>query len=89
MQGLEGLGIVIAGGAGDIGSAMAAELTKHGGTVTLLDRKTPDEARDWIEIASANGPVRYTQADVTDRTALDRGLAGMERLDIAIGNQAV
>jgi NAD(P)-dependent dehydrogenase (short-subunit alcohol dehydrogenase family) len=89
MDGIAGKNIAISGGAGDIGSAMAAELTKHGGNVTLIDRKSRDEAGPWIERAGANGPVRYVQADVTDRAAIDAALAGIGSLDIAIANQAV
>jgi NAD(P)-dependent dehydrogenase (short-subunit alcohol dehydrogenase family) len=89
MEGIAGLGIAIAGGAGDIGCAMAAELTRQGGQVTLLDRKSPDEAHPWIERASVNGPVEYIRADVTDRAAIDQALAQMDRLDVAIGNQAI
>jgi NAD(P)-dependent dehydrogenase (short-subunit alcohol dehydrogenase family) len=89
MEGIAETSIAISGGAGDIGSAMAAELTKHGGRVTLIDRKTENEAQPWIERASANGPVSYVQADVTDRPAIDAALAGMGELDVAIVNQAI
>jgi NAD(P)-dependent dehydrogenase (short-subunit alcohol dehydrogenase family) len=89
MEGIRGLRIAISGGAGDIGSAMAAELTKHGGEVTLIDRKPPDEAAPWIARASANGPVRYAQADVVDRAAIDAALAAIDGLDVAIVNQAI
>ncbi|CAN5901401.1 SDR family NAD(P)-dependent oxidoreductase [soil metagenome] len=89
MDGIAGLGIAIAGGAGDIGCAMAAELTKHGAKVTLLDRKPAAEANPWIEKAGLHGPVRYIQADVTNRVEVDHALAQMDRLDVAIGNQAI
>lgn len=89
MDGIASLGIVIAGGAGDIGCAMAAELTKHGGQVTLIDCKTPTDALPWVGRAAVNGPVSYAQADVTDRPAIDHILAQMKRLDVAIGNQAI
>src|SRR6476661_5707527 len=89
MDGIEGLGIVIAGGAGDIGAAMGAELTRHGAHVTLIDRKSPIEAAPWLDRASANGAVAYVQADVTDRTAIDAALAALDPLDIAIANQAI
>lgn len=89
MDGIAGTSIAISGGAGDIGSAMAAELTKYGGRVTLIDRKRPDEAHPWIERASANGPVDYVQADVVDRPAIDAALARLPSLDVAIVNQAI
>jgi NAD(P)-dependent dehydrogenase (short-subunit alcohol dehydrogenase family) len=89
MDGISGLNIAISGGAGDIGSAMAAELIRHGGRVTLIDRKSRDEAGPWIERASVNGTVDYVHADVTDRGAIDDALAGIGSLDIAIANQAI
>jgi NAD(P)-dependent dehydrogenase (short-subunit alcohol dehydrogenase family) len=56
---------------------------------TLVDRKSRDEAAEWVERASANGPVSYVQADVTDRAAIDAALASLPRVDVAIGNQAI
>ncbi len=89
MRELQGLGAAITGGAGDIGSAMALELSRRGAAVTLIDRKTPEEAAPWIERASGHGPVRYLQADTRDRPAVDAALASVDPLDIAIGNAGV
>jgi NAD(P)-dependent dehydrogenase (short-subunit alcohol dehydrogenase family) len=89
MEGIEGLGIAITGGAGDIGSAMGAELTKHGALVTLIDRKSPAAAAPWLKRASMHGPVAYVQADVTDRSAIDIALGALDPFDIAIANQAI
>jgi NAD(P)-dependent dehydrogenase (short-subunit alcohol dehydrogenase family) len=89
MEGIKGLGVAITGGAGDIGAAMAAELTRHGATVTIIDRKSEADAAAWIERASAHGDVSFVEADVTDRTAIDRALASLDRLDVAIANQAI
>jgi NAD(P)-dependent dehydrogenase (short-subunit alcohol dehydrogenase family) len=89
MDGIQGKNAVISGGAGDIGSAMAAELVRHGASVTLLDVKSEADARAWIERASVNGPVYYVSGDVRDRAAVDRALAAIDPLDIAIVNQAV
>ena len=49
MRDLAGLGIVITGGAGDIGAAMGAEVCRRGATATLIDRKSPDEAAPWVD----------------------------------------
>lgn len=89
MEGIAGLGIVITGGAGDIGSAMAAELTRLGARVTLVDRKSPEEAEPWLKLARQHGAVAYVQADVRDRPAIDAALAALDPLDIAIANQAI
>jgi NAD(P)-dependent dehydrogenase (short-subunit alcohol dehydrogenase family) len=86
---LDGRGIAITGGAGDIGAAMGAELHRLGGTVTLIDRKTPAEAEPWLARAREHGDVAYVQADVRDREAIDAALAAIDPLDVAIGNAAV
>jgi NAD(P)-dependent dehydrogenase (short-subunit alcohol dehydrogenase family) len=89
MDRLDARGIAITGGAGDIGAAMGAELTRLGADVTLIDVKTPAEAAPWLVTARAHGPVRYVQADVRDRPALDAALAPIDPLDVAIGNAAI
>jgi NAD(P)-dependent dehydrogenase (short-subunit alcohol dehydrogenase family) len=89
MGNLEGKGIAVTGGAGDIGAAMGAEFAWRGATVTLIDRKASSEAEPWLERARRNGKVRYAQADVRDRSAFDRVLAGIEPLDGAIGNAGI
>ncbi|MER3437975.1 MAG: short-chain dehydrogenase, partial [Chloroflexota bacterium] len=81
MEGIAGLGIAITGGAGDIGSAMAAELTRLEARVTLIDRKSPGEAAPWLERARQHGAVAYVQADVRDRPAIDAALAAIDPLD--------
>ena len=89
MDRLEGRGIVITGGAGDIGAAMGAELRRLGAAVTLLDIKSTAAAVPWLERASQHGDVTYVQADVRDREAIDAALAAIEPLDVAIGNAAI
>jgi NAD(P)-dependent dehydrogenase (short-subunit alcohol dehydrogenase family) len=90
MEGLEGLGVAITGGAGDIGAAMGAELSKQRASVTLIDRKPPREAEPWIDRArSGKGEVRYARADVREREALEEALAGVDPLDVAIGNAGI
>jgi NAD(P)-dependent dehydrogenase (short-subunit alcohol dehydrogenase family) len=89
MERLDGRGIAITGGAGDIGAAMGAELRRLGATVTLIDRKTEAEAEPWLKRASAHGEVAYVQADVRDRAALDAALAAIDPLDVAIGNAGI
>lgn len=90
MEGLEGLGAAITGGAGDIGSAMGRELAGRGVSVTLVDNKTSEEARPWVEwAAGTGGEVEYIRADVRDREALDGALSRVEPLDVAIGNAGI
>jgi NAD(P)-dependent dehydrogenase (short-subunit alcohol dehydrogenase family) len=89
MERIEGLGVAITGGAGDIGAAMGAELTRLGASVTLIDRKSLEVAEEWIARAEQHGKVNYVQADVTDRAAIDAALAAIDPLDVAIGNAAI
>ncbi len=90
MGDLDGRGVAITGGAGDIGAAMGRELSRQGASVTLIDRKSPEEAEPWIEGArGGNGKVRYAQVDVRDRDTLDEALAGIDPLDVAIGNAGI
>jgi NAD(P)-dependent dehydrogenase (short-subunit alcohol dehydrogenase family) len=86
---LTGLGAVVTGGAGDIGAAIAAELVRRGATVTLVDRKSEQEAAPWLARAGDTGSVFYRQADVRDRTALEDVLHSVGSLDVAIGNAGV
>lgn len=89
MDGIEGLNVAITGGAGDIGAAMGAELTRLGARVTLIDRKSADEAGPWLERAGRHGEVAYVRVDVRDRAAIDGALAAIAPLDVAIANQAI
>jgi NAD(P)-dependent dehydrogenase (short-subunit alcohol dehydrogenase family) len=89
MEHLDGRGIAITGGAGDIGAAMGAELRRLGAAVTLIDRKSASEAAPWLERAGQHGEVTYVQADVRDRETIDAALAAIDPLDVAIGNAAI
>ncbi len=90
MEDMDGLGVAITGGAGDIGAAMGAELSKRGASVTLIDQKSPEEAEPWVErVREGDGKVRYVQADVRDRGAVDEALADIDSLDVAIGNAEI
>jgi NAD(P)-dependent dehydrogenase (short-subunit alcohol dehydrogenase family) len=86
---LDGLGVAITGGAGDIGAAMGAELVRRGAGVTLIDRKPQDAARPWIQRVGDPDAIAYIEADVRDRPAIDAALAAIEPLDIVIGNAGI
>jgi NAD(P)-dependent dehydrogenase (short-subunit alcohol dehydrogenase family) len=86
---LDGLGVVVTGGAGDIGVAIGAELLRRGAMVTLLDRKSEPEAEAWLARIGEAGSVAYRQVDVRDRPALEDSLRSVDPLDVAIGNAGV
>jgi NAD(P)-dependent dehydrogenase (short-subunit alcohol dehydrogenase family) len=86
---LDGLGVIVTGGAGDIGAAIGAELLRRGASVTLLDRKSEPEAEPWLTRIGEAGSVAYRQADVRDRPGLEDVLRSVDPLDVAIGNAGV
>lgn len=72
--------ILITGGAGFIGSRLALALKARGCTVTVLDNLSPQihgaDARKSALFKAIDGQVRFIEADVTDRVALTKTLAG-------------
>jgi NAD(P)-dependent dehydrogenase (short-subunit alcohol dehydrogenase family) len=86
---LDDLGIAVTGAAGDLGHAMSLELVRRGAQVTMIDRVAEDDARPRIEAVAAAGRCSYRRADVTDRAAIDEILAGVDPLDVAIGNAGI
>lgn len=77
--------VVITGGAGAIGLAMATEFVGQGATVTLLDMRSPDEIRDLI----ADLRAEYRQVDVRDPDAVGEVVDRLAPIDVAIGNAGV
>jgi NAD(P)-dependent dehydrogenase (short-subunit alcohol dehydrogenase family) len=86
---LDGLGVVVTGGAGDIGVAIGMELLRRGARVTLIDRKTELEAERSLARIGDAAPVAYRQADVRDRRQLEEVLQSVDQLDVAIGNAGI
>ncbi len=85
-----GRGVVITGGAGDLGAAMGVELARRGAMVTLIDAKSSAEAAPWVDPVRHAGPdVAYVQADVRDHEAIRAALAAVDPLDVAIGNAGI
>lgn len=89
MRDMDGRGVAITGGAGDLGSAMAAEFARRGASVTLIDAKSPGDAEPWVERVRGDGRADYVQADVTDRRAIGEALAAVDPLDVAVGNAGI
>jgi NAD(P)-dependent dehydrogenase (short-subunit alcohol dehydrogenase family) len=86
---MQGLGVAITGGAGDLGSAMAMEFARRGARVTVLDAKPSEDAEPYLNRVREHGEVDYVRVDVTDRGAVSEALGGIEPLDVAIGNAGI
>ena len=80
--------ILITGGAGDIGGAIAVELAS-GNRFTLLDVIDTDNAKEVVERVTAAGAesVTYVQADVRDRAAVTQAVG--DAPDVVIACAAV
>lgn len=83
--------VLLTGGAGDIGTAIAIELAARGHRISVLDAITQSDASPALKSIErvGNHPVTYFQADVRDREAIDEAVAAIETLDIAIGCAAI
>jgi NAD(P)-dependent dehydrogenase (short-subunit alcohol dehydrogenase family) len=86
---LDGLGVAITGGAGDIGLAMAVEIASRGAHVSVIDCVPEPIADLRLASVAAVGSYSYHAADVTDRAAVDEALAAIDPLDVAIGNAGI
>ncbi len=86
---MQGLGVLITGAAGDIGSAMGCELAARGAHITAVDVKDVQSAAAWIDPIRSAGEVTYVQADVCDRRAIADALATVDNLHAVIGNAAI
>lgn len=90
---LSGRGIVITGGTGDIGSAVALECQRRGAIVSIFDVQSPDErpagANQALRAAVAEGAIRFARVDVREREAIRAALARVEPLDVVVGNAGI
>lgn len=84
--GLDGLGVLVTGGAGGIGSAVVRTFAAEGARCAVHYRSNADGAR---ALAAEVGGVAL-QADLTDEAAADAlvpaAVAGLGRLDICVAN---
>jgi NAD(P)-dependent dehydrogenase (short-subunit alcohol dehydrogenase family) len=90
---LAGRHIVVTGGCGDIGRAMAVELAQRGGRVTVFDVQEPSggDAPDTKAFADAlaSGDVAFERVDVRDRAAVRSALERIAPFDAVIGNAGI
>ena len=81
MTSLTGRGIVVTGGLGDIGAAIARRCLAEGARVTVLDLPDARSAADRL-VSGAD----YRSVDVRDRAAIDTALATIDPLDVVFSN---
>jgi NAD(P)-dependent dehydrogenase (short-subunit alcohol dehydrogenase family) len=90
---LDGRHIVVTGGSGDIGRAMAVELVSRGARVTVFDVREParqDGAEpDPLNAAIDAGSVAFVQVDVCDRPAVRAALEQIAPFDVVVGNAGI
>ncbi|WP_027531656.1 SDR family NAD(P)-dependent oxidoreductase [Bradyrhizobium sp. WSM3983] len=77
--------VVITGGGGEIGFAMAREFAAAGAAVTLLDKVLPSELNPEVEAIGAT----FRQVDVTDADSVNAVVGGLDEIDVAVANAGV
>src|SRR5260370_31797743 len=75
-----GARVMITGGAGLIGSALARRLAELGAEVVLIDSMVPEAGGNLTNLADIEGRVRLNIADIRDAAAMRHLLAGREFL---------
>jgi len=90
---VEGLGVVVTGGASGLGLAFAEALAENGARVTILDVDGKAVASETRRLGALGYEVRGEVVDVRDHAALDRAfdaaLAAFGRLDVVFANAGV
>lgn len=90
---ITGMKALVAGGAGDLGSAIVTALNAAGAEVVVLD--CIDNLSEWIEtrIVSGNPPLVGVKTNLMDRQDLQRGfqeaLAILGKIDILVNCQGI
>jgi NAD(P)-dependent dehydrogenase (short-subunit alcohol dehydrogenase family) len=93
--GLSGKHIIVTGGCGDIGRAMALELVDRGARVTVFDIQQPpgvsatEQEAEVFERALAAGTVAFERVDVAERDAVRSALRSIDAFDVVVGNAGI
>jgi NAD(P)-dependent dehydrogenase (short-subunit alcohol dehydrogenase family) len=90
---LAGRHIVVTGGTGDIGRAMALELANRQAMVTIFDLRPPQlgsaSCPDAFMEAIERKAIGFEQVDVCDRVAVRSALGRVDPFDVVIGNAGI
>lgn len=90
---VSGKTILITGGAGGLGSAMARLLASHGALVFILDMDAQGGERLAAEICAQGGSARFLRMDVTSEPdwdgAMRFALESAGRVDVLINNAGI
>jgi NAD(P)-dependent dehydrogenase (short-subunit alcohol dehydrogenase family) len=81
--------VVISGGLGGLGRAMALQALTYGASVRLLGRRTPSDAATDVAELGYPERVSYVQADAADAAAVDAAFADLDNLTAVIANAGV
>ena len=84
---LDGLAVVVTGGLGDIGLAIAGRLSRHGAQVCAWDLLPADCGEEVL--AERGIAAAYSRVDITDRRAVEWELGAGTRLDVLFANAGV
>src|SRR5277367_1112772 len=90
---VEGLGVIVTGGASGLGLGYAEALAENGARVTILDMDTGRVDRETRRLEGLGLAVRGEVVDVRDHPAIDRAfdaaLAAHGRLDVVFANAGI
>ncbi len=85
--------VVVTGGAGDIGRAIARELVDRSARVTIFDIQAPRDRRspdgDRLADEVHHGRIDFREVDVCDRVAVRAALAQIDPFDVVVGNAGI
>ena len=81
--------ILVAGGAGGLGSAIVTRLTEHGANVFVLDLDTEKGNALVAEVEKNGGRATFVQMDLTNEAEWQRVVALAGRVDVLINNAGI
>lgn len=89
MRGLKGKHVIVTGGGSGIGRAISCRFAEEGATVAIFDMSKEGAEETAAQIAKAGGKANVYVVDITDRAAVDAGVAAAEKIapvDVLVNN---